>query len=129
MNKTIIINMSGIIFHIEEEAYEYLKDYIKKIKIHFVSYQDSAEIITDIENRIAEMFSEFLEKEGKQVITYNDIENVETRMGKPSEFSLDGEEEEQPEFAEGKNRKLYRDIDDKIVAGVCAGISHYKTVA
>jgi phage shock protein PspC (stress-responsive transcriptional regulator) len=117
--------MSGIIFHIEEEAYEYLKDYINKIKIHFVSYQDSAEIITDIENRIAEMFSEFLEKEGKQVITYNDIENVETRMGKPSEFSLDGEEEEQPEFAEGKNRKLYRDIDDKIVAGVCAGISHY----
>jgi hypothetical protein len=65
--------MSGIIFHIEEEAYEYLKDYINKIKIHFVSYQDSAEIITDIENRIAEMFSEFLEKEGKQVINLSSI--------------------------------------------------------
>ena len=125
MNKTIIINMSGIIFHIEEEAYEYLKDYINKIKIHFVSYQDSKEIIADIENRIAEMFSEILLKEVKQVITYSDIENVETRMGKPSEFSVDEEEVEQTEFTEGGNRKLYRDNDDKIIAGVCAGVSHY----
>jgi hypothetical protein len=59
MNKTIIINMSGVIFHIEEEAYEYLKKYINKIKIHFITYKDNAEIITDIEIRISKMFSEF----------------------------------------------------------------------
>jgi len=46
MNKTIIINMSGIIFHIEKEAYEYLKEYINKIKIHFVSYQVDKKQIT-----------------------------------------------------------------------------------
>jgi phage shock protein PspC (stress-responsive transcriptional regulator)/uncharacterized membrane protein YcgQ (UPF0703/DUF1980 family) len=120
--------MSGIIFHIEEEAYEYLKDYITKIKTHFAFYQDSGEIISDIEIRISEMFSEILLKENKQVITYNDIESVETRMGKPSEFSLDEEDAEQTQFAESNNRKLYRDIDDKIIAGVCAGISHYFNV-
>jgi hypothetical protein len=59
MNKTIIINMNGITFHIEEDAYEYLKEYITQIKIHFISYQDSSEIINDIEIRISEMFSEF----------------------------------------------------------------------
>lgn len=65
-------------------------------------------------------------KEGKQVITLSDVENVESRMGKPSEFASEEDEEaEQTEFTSGANRKLYRDVDDKIIAGVCAGISHY----
>ena len=129
MNKTIIINMNGIIFHIEEEAYENLKSYINTIKTHFMSYEGSAEIITDIENRIAEMFSEILLKDGKQVITESDVETVESRMGKPAEFLIDEEEQEQIELTYTKNRKLYRDIDDKIIAGVCAGISHYFNIA
>jgi phage shock protein PspC (stress-responsive transcriptional regulator) len=121
--------MNGIIFHIEEEAYEYLKTYINKVKVHFISYQGSAEIIADIENRIAEMFSEILIKDNKQVITQSDVENVESRMGKPAEFLIDEEDQEPTEFIETKNRKLYRDIDDRIIAGVCAGVSHYFNIA
>ena len=35
MNKTVTINISGIIFHIEEDAYEILSKYILEIKNYF----------------------------------------------------------------------------------------------
>ncbi len=73
MNKTIIININGIVFHIEEDAYEILKNYMTADKRHFSNSADSLEITTDIENRIAEMFSETLEKENKQVIVAQDV--------------------------------------------------------
>ena len=57
MNKTIIINISGIIFHIEEDAYEKLKAYMTEVKSYFIKSEDSFEIVSDIENRIAELFS------------------------------------------------------------------------
>jgi hypothetical protein len=74
MNKTIIINISGVIFHIEEDAYEILKTYMNEVKQHFASYKDNFEIITDIENRIAEMFSDLMVKENKQVIVLSDVD-------------------------------------------------------
>ena len=68
MYKTIIINISGVIFHIEEDAYETLKNNMNEIKIYFASFKDNFEIVTDIKNRISEMFSGLLIKESKQVI-------------------------------------------------------------
>ncbi len=124
MNKTIIINMNGVIFHIEEDAYELLKTYMNDIKKHFASYQDNFEIISDIENRIAELFSELLLEENKQVIVMADVEKVSAKMGSAEEFTNDSEEEinaDQPT----NNRKLYRDVDDRVIGGVCAGIGHY----
>lgn len=58
MNRTITINLSGIVFHIDENAYDKLKQYLEKLKSHFSSTQGNDEIIHDIESRIAEMFSE-----------------------------------------------------------------------
>ena len=58
MNKTITINLSGIVFHIDENAFEQLRKYLEKLKSHFSSTQGKDEIIADIESRIAEMFSE-----------------------------------------------------------------------
>src|SRR5476651_1118547 len=54
MNKTIIININGTIFHIEEDAYEVLKNYMTDVQRHFADAEDSLEIPTDIENLIAE---------------------------------------------------------------------------
>ena len=55
MNKTIIININGTVFHIEEDAYDVLKLYMTDVKRHFSTSADSLEITTDIENRIAEV--------------------------------------------------------------------------
>ncbi len=129
MNKTIIINISGVIFHIEEDAYEMLKAYMNEVKQHFTSYKDNFEIVTDIENRIAEMFSDLLAKENKQVIVVLDVNLIIARMGNPSDFEQEEETEQyQPDFEKTTERKFFRDMEDRVIGGVCAGIGHYFNV-
>ncbi len=129
MNKTIIININGIVFHIEEDAYEILKNYMTDVKRHFLNSADSLEITTDIENRIAEMFNELLAHEGKQVIVEQDVNTVISQMGTVADFEK-SEQETEPNFSDTYNnnnnsRRLFRDPDDHLVAGVAAGIANY----
>lgn len=129
MNKTIIININGVVFHIEEDAYELLKSYMIEVKTHFASSPDSAEITTDIENRIAEMFTEILERDKKQAIVLADVQAVTTQMGRVSDFEQEEPGEEKQAYtafeAEGIPRKLFRDPDDRLISGVCAGVAAY----
>ena len=129
MNKTIIININGIVFHIEEDAYEILKNYMTEVKRHFSSSADSLEITTDIENRIAEMFTEILTRENKQVIVEQDVNAVIAQMGSVADFETADEDEKadhNPFTPPGTTaRRLFRDPDDRLVAGVCAGIANY----
>lgn len=123
MNKTVNINISGMVFHIEEDAYDALKKYMHEIKMYFSRTADDAEVVTDIENRIAEMFTETLKAGHREVIVLKDVEGVITQIGKVSDFEEAAPEEPapQPEIP----RRLFRDPDDKKLGGVCAGISHY----
>jgi phage shock protein PspC (stress-responsive transcriptional regulator) len=129
MNKTIIININGIVFHIEEDAYEILKSYMTDVQRHFLNSADSLEITTDIENRIAEMFNEILLKEGKQVVVVQDVKTVVEQMGSVEDFEMEeeGAKTNAPHaFTYGTEpRRLFRDPDDHLVAGVCAGIANY----
>ncbi len=132
MNRTIIININGIVFHIEEDAYETLRAYMIDVKRHFGYTADSHEIVGDIENRIAEMFNERIVQGKKEVITMQDVDDVIAQMGRVSEFEADEQEEgytqAEAEYdipsASGQ-RKLMRDPDDKIFGGVCSGLGHY----
>jgi phage shock protein PspC (stress-responsive transcriptional regulator) len=128
MNKTIIININGIVFHIEEDAYEVLKKYMTDVKRHFMNSADSLEITTDIENRIAEMFNELLAKENKQVIVEQDVKAVIEQMGTVEDFEH-AEEDTNASFSHTyyntEARRLFRDPDDHLVGGVCAGIANY----
>ena len=83
MKKNISINISGIIFHIEEDGYDKLKEYLETIHRYFSSYDDSSEIIADIENRIAEIFLSKL-KDGIQVIVI-----AESQLFESSPVSID----------------------------------------
>lgn len=129
MNKTIIININGIVFHIEEDAYEILKNYMTDVKRHFLNSADSLEITTDIENRIAEMFSDILAEENKQVIVEQDVTSVIDQMGRVEDFDEIYEEGKaptgNPDTFNINERKLFRDPDDHLVSGVCAGIANY----
>jgi len=75
MKKAIKINLSGIIFHIDEDAYEKLKAYLDTISRYFSNKQESKEIIDDIEARIAELFQERITEE-TQVITLKLVNEV-----------------------------------------------------
>lgn len=126
MNKTIIININGIVFHIEEDAYEVLRTYMTGVKRHFAYSPDSDEIVTDIENRLAEMFSERINTDHKQVIVLSDVEFVTGKMGNVNDFDIDDEQPFKLSTGSYKaDKKLFRDIDDRIISGVCSGIGHY----
>jgi phage shock protein PspC (stress-responsive transcriptional regulator) len=127
MNKTIIININGFIFHIEEDAYEILRSYMTDVKRHFANEEDSIEITTDIENRIAEMFTETLARETRQVVVTADVTAVIAQMGTVEDFETEAEQAtgytDHQSFT--ANRKLFRDPDDHLLGGVCAGIANY----
>jgi phage shock protein PspC (stress-responsive transcriptional regulator) len=132
MNKTIIININGTVFHIEEDAYEILKNYMTDVKRHFLNSADSLEITTDIENRVAEMFSEILAGENKQVIVEQDVNTVIEQMGRVEDFEDLYEDNKNqagaPHTYTTSERKLFRDPDDHLISGVCAGIANYFNV-
>lgn len=127
MNKTIIININGIVFHIEEDAYEVLRNYMTDVQRHFANEEDSIEITTDIENRIAEMFTEILNQEARQVVITADVRTVISQMGTIEDFETEAEQKstfkDYQSFTD--NRKLFRDPDDYLLGGVCAGIANY----
>jgi phage shock protein PspC (stress-responsive transcriptional regulator) len=130
MEKTIIINIGNTIIHIEESAYELLKAYLNEVKQYFANHADDLEIVTDIENRIAELLTEQLEEQKKQVVDSANVNSVIAQMGKVQDFDTVEEGEEAPVINNNyqyqyTEKKLYRDMDDRVVAGVCAGIAHY----
>jgi len=130
MEKTIIINIGNTIIHIEESAYELLKAYLNEVKQYFANHADDLEIVTDIENRIAELLTEQLEEQKKQVVDSANVNSVIAQMGKVQDFDTVEEGEEAPAINNNyqyqyTEKKLYRDMDDRVVAGVCAGIAHY----
>ena len=129
MNKTVNINLGGMFFHIDEDAYQKLSKYFDAIKRQLSDSDGKDEIMSDIEYRISELFSEKL-KSDKQVISMKDLDEVIAIMGEPQDYRLD--ENEQSENSQssqnqnyGKTKKLYRDMDDHILGGVLSGLGHY----
>src|SRR6478736_7716557 len=100
MKKNISINISGIIFHIEEDGYETLRKYLDTVNRYFSSFEDSSEILADIENRIAEIFLSKL-NEGKQIITAEDVSGLIATMGSVNDFKA----AEEADFAAGEPKQ------------------------
>lgn len=127
MNKTININLANLFFHIDEVAYAKLQRYLEAIKRSFANTNGSEEIIADIEARIAELFHEKMENE-RQVITEKEVDQVIGIMGQPEDYMVDEDIfEDQPTNTRkvSRVRKLYRDMDNKYIGGVSAGLGHY----
>ena len=129
MKKTVDINIRGIVFHIDEDAFQKLNSYLNEINNHFKSKKGHEDIINDIENRIVELFQQKL-TDKKQVINITDVEEVITIMGHPSDFDIDSEDETSG-YVSSKikgPKRLFRDIDNRIIGGVCSGLGSYFNV-
>jgi phage shock protein PspC (stress-responsive transcriptional regulator) len=127
MNKTVNINLGGLFFHIDEDAFQKLNRYFDAIERSLSNTSGQDEIMKDIEIRVSELFSQHKETE-KQVITLKDVDNMISVMGQPEDYRI--EEEGEPKQTGGSNypksdKKLYRDIDKNILGGVSAGLGHY----
>ncbi|WP_248722305.1 PspC domain-containing protein [Seonamhaeicola sp. ML3] len=131
MNKTVNINLAGIFFHIDEDAYLKLQRYLEAIKRSFTDSQGRSEIIADIEARIAELFNERVQNH-KEVIRIKEVDEVIAIMGQPEDYLVDDEIfEDEPQASSSQKRthaptkKLFRDTDNSYVGGVSSGLGHY----
>jgi len=125
MKKTISINIRGIVFQIDEDAYEKLYAYLATLRRHFEHTQGKEEILEDIETRISELLQENLQ-DNKQVISIEDIERIIAILGQPIDFeeSDEGDQKSEDQYLHGTKR-LYRDPDHQILGGVCSGLGAY----
>ncbi|APY11666.1 hypothetical protein BWZ22_10630 [Seonamhaeicola sp. S2-3] len=129
MNKTVNINLAGIFFHIDEDAYLKLQRYLEAIKRSFTDSQGRSEIIADIEARIAELFNERVQNH-KEVIRIKEVDEVIAIMGQPEDYLVDDEIfEDEPQSTYTKktsaSKKLFRDTDNAYIGGVSSGLAHY----
>lgn len=129
MKKTFNINLGGIVYHIDEDAYELLDNYLTNLRIHFDKEDGREEIVHDMELRISELFTERL-SERRQVISLTDVEEIISQMGKPEELSEPSSEEESQQSSSDTHetkgvKRLFRNPDNKVVGGVCSGIAAY----
>jgi len=137
MKKVININFQGRILPIEEASYETLKQYIESLRQYFDAEEGRDEIINDIECRIAELCDDRLKK-GAVCITEDDMRLIIESIGRPADFEAqDGFEASTPanssntkqeQFTDNGNdpqKRLYRDEQNKVIGGVCAGIANY----
>lgn len=133
MKKTLTVNISGIVFHIDDDAYAKLDRYLITIRRHFSSDEGCDEIIAGIEGRIAEMFQEKVTA-SKQVVTLADVKEVISQLGEPEQISgSDEASDKKQESGSGDSdyydikasKRLYRDPDDKYIGGVCGGLGAY----
>ena len=127
MKRAISINLGGIVFNIDDDAYRELQAYLTQIESCFSDREESKEIMNDIEVRIAELFNERI-TDYKKVITSKDVNDIIDIMGGPEQF---GEPENEPtrkqreRFGPSGYRRMYRDPDNRILGGVCSGMSAY----
>ncbi len=130
MNKTLNINLAGIVFHIDEDAFEILNNYLNTLKNHFKNEEGADEILKDIEGRIAELFTERLNK--KEAISITDVKEVTAIMGNPSQYDDEIEQEytqenqkKEEDILKNKRKRIFRDEEERMIAGVCSGFAHY----
>jgi phage shock protein PspC (stress-responsive transcriptional regulator) len=157
MKKTISINIAGVIFYIEEDAYEKLKGYLASVQKYFSTYEGSREIVEDIESRIAEKFAEKQKLNANQALNEADVDGLIASMGTVADFEALAEqedllpkhsekiEEKQQDGAAGGAKsesnkgtttningsdvkRIFRDTKRKLLGGVCAGIANYMSV-
>jgi phage shock protein PspC (stress-responsive transcriptional regulator) len=131
MNKTVNINLGGMFFHIDEDAYQKLTRYFDAIKRSLSNSSGQDEIIKDIEMRISELLTE-KQKTDKHVVGLKDIDEVITVMGQPEDYIIEEDNQNAQKntnysnySATGKTKKLYRDAENGMVGGVLAGLGHY----
>ncbi|GAB3868086.1 hypothetical protein GCM10028824_12020 [Hymenobacter segetis] len=155
MKKNISINLQGIIFHIEEDGFEVLSRYLAEVKAHFANYRGHEDIVADIEGRIAELFSARLSPM-QQVISLDDVNAMTAKMGRVSDFAPEADEDDEVTADEAaasasyarpgtsayttepvaaaaaaatdEPKRLYRDMANRKIAGVAAGIAQYFAV-
>ena len=127
MNEIKKCSIAGISFTLEKDAYEALQTYIKSLNDTYKNNPDGEEIIADIEARIAELILSTQPAEG--IVAKPLIDNIIKQLGSAEEIDEEGTEHHAENIDQNGNpripRRLYRDLENKKLGGVCAGVANY----
>jgi len=127
MKPTIKVSIGGIAFNLEENAYRLLKQYLDRLQTHYEKFDGGKEIVDDIELRITELLRERISST-EQAISETIIKEVIAILGQPEEMESN---EQDPDVGFSKKnkkeiqKKLYRDMDNRVLGGVCSGLAAY----
>ena len=127
MKKTVMVNLWGQVFHIDEDAFEVLQQYLSRIERRFVGSEEGKEILEDVESRLAELFKERL-GETRQVVNMDDINFAIGIIGTPEDFDepeSDNEKKNDKKEKQSHSKRLYRDPDNRMIGGVGGGLAAY----
>lgn len=131
MNVVKKCSIGGISFTLEQNAYDALSTYIDTLKAAYKDDPDGEEILADIEARIAELI--LTAQPSDAVIARPLIDNIIKQLGTPHEIDDEKPEQGTPRNPEHTDlngnpripRRLYRDLENKKLGGVCAGLAKY----
>lgn len=129
MKKVVNVSLGGRSFVLEEEAYRRLRLFLEHFRAKLtVPEGQKGEVMEEIEGRIAELFEQKAGGVGR-VVTLPMAEEVASALGMPDGSAERGAS---ASFSSGgtaqTSRKLYRDMDNKAIAGVCSGLAAYLDV-
>jgi phage shock protein PspC (stress-responsive transcriptional regulator) len=124
MKITVSINLGGYSFNIDEDAYAELKMYLRNLELHFAGEESSSEILSDIETRMAELFRTKITGY-KQVINIDDVRQAISVLGTPEDISDNDGKSSREKFSSPGYHRMYRDPDNRVIGGVCAGMGAY----
>jgi phage shock protein PspC (stress-responsive transcriptional regulator) len=125
MKSTVKVSISRSAFHLDSDAYEILHDYLDRLEKHFKGKEGGKEIVSDIEERLAELLTARISTP-EQVVTIALVEEIIGIMGMPNDMEDVGPEHSAAApLPPNRKRRLYRDVHDKILGGVCSGLAAY----
>ena len=122
MNEIKKCSLAGVGFTFEKAAYNRLNDYLESLKKAYKGNADSEEILADIEARIVELILS-AQSDVQNVVCLPLIENIIAQLGSPEDIS--GEEQAEQPKESRIPRRLYRDLENSKLGGVCAGLAKY----
>ena len=160
MNAVVRISLAGASFTIDKEGCIVLDNYLNEIGNHYKDEEEKCEILNDIEERIAEIFSERTAPDG--VVSMQSVEYAIALLGRPSQIfgeaqdasadsqqqgsqqasqhgsqqqasqqgsqqqsSQQGSQQQAGAASNGLKKRLYRDVHNRVIAGVCSGLGAY----
>jgi len=112
------LSIGGYAFKLENDAAERLKGYIGTLESHYMPMEGGKEIMEGIEERIAELL---LDKKA-DVVTLANVLRVIDIIGSPENIEAD---DPAPGADTSRKKKLYRDMENKRLGGVCSGLAAY----
>lgn len=125
MKKTFNINLGGMIFHIDDDAFNKLEAYLSALREQFASTSGGDEILSDVETRFAELFKERTSA-AKEVINIKDVNEAIAIIGEPQDFWQE-EEGSSTSYSSNMNyeKRVMRDVDNRVLGGVASGLAAY----